>query len=168
MDEGSVMKSHATVERISATELVITRTIHGPPRLVYAAWTQPELMRRWWVPRSCGLSLLSCEQDVRVGGTYRLVYSFGDAEPMAFYGRYLEVVPPARLVWTNEEAGDQGSVTTVTFEDLGDTTRLVVHERYPSKEALDVARESGSEAGTLEALDQLDELLGVLGAGEAA
>jgi uncharacterized protein YndB with AHSA1/START domain len=158
------MKSRTTVERKSERELVITRTFNGPARIVFEAWTKPELLERWWVPKSTGMSLLSCEADVRVGGTYRLVFRHGASGPMAFHGRYLEVTPHARLVWTNEEGGDGGAITTVTFEETGGKTLLVVHELYPSKEALDSARASGAEAGTLEAFEQLDELLVALGA----
>jgi uncharacterized protein YndB with AHSA1/START domain len=156
------MKNRATVERKSDRELVITRMVNGPAHLVFAAWTKPELFKQWWVPKSCGLTLLSCEMDVRAGGKYRLVFEIGGAEPMAFFGRYIDVTPNARLSWTNEEAGDAGQVTTVTFEELGDKTRMVLHELYPSKEALDEARASGSEAGMLEAFDQLDDRLATL------
>ena len=158
------MKNCTTVERKAERELVLTRTFNGPARIVFEAWTKPELFKRWWVPKSTGMSLLSCEMDVRVGGKYRLVFSHGASEPMAFYGRYLEVTPHARLVWTNEEDGDGGAVTTVTFEGKGGQTLVVVHELHSSKEALDGARASGAEAGTLEAFEQLDELLVALGA----
>jgi uncharacterized protein YndB with AHSA1/START domain len=162
--EPTPMKNHTTAERKSECELVVTRTIHGPARVVFEAWTRPELFRQWWVPKSCGLSLVSCEMDVRVGGKYRLVFSHPAApEPMAFFGSYLEVIPHSRLVWTNEEGGDTGQVTTVTFEERGDKTLLVMHDLYPSKEALDAAIASGSTSGTGETFDQLDELLSALG-----
>src|SRR6202022_3813634 len=153
------MTNRTTVERKSECELVVTRTFHGPPRIVFEAWTKPELLQRWWAPKSIGMSLLSCEADVRVGGTYRFVFGHGASEPMAFYGRYLEVTPHSRLVWTNEEGGDGGAVTTVTFEEKGGKTLLVVHELHPSKEALDGARASGAEAGPLGELEQLGEFL---------
>src|SRR5579871_4658549 len=130
--EGDPMKNPTTVERKSERELVVTRTFHGPARIVFQAWTKPELLKRWWAPKSAGLSLLSCEADVRVGGTYRFVFGHGSSKPMAFHGKYLEVVPHSRLVWTNEES-DEGAVTTVTFEEKDGKTRLVVHERHPSK-----------------------------------
>jgi uncharacterized protein YndB with AHSA1/START domain len=118
------------------------------------------LFQRWWVPKSFGLTLLSCELDVRVGGAYRLVFRHSAApEPMAFHGRYLEVTPPSRLVWTNEEAGGNGQITTVTFEERGGQTLLVMHDLYPSKEALDEAIGSGSTSGMDETFNQLDELL---------
>jgi uncharacterized protein YndB with AHSA1/START domain len=157
------MKNRTTVERKSERELVVTRIFGGPARIVFEAWTKPELLKRWWAPKSIGMSMLSCEADVRVGGTYRFVFGHGAAEPMAFFGRYLEVTPHSRLVWTNEEEGDGGAITTVTFEEKAGQTLLVVHELHPSKEALDGARASRAEAGTLEAFEQLDELLVALG-----
>ena len=152
------MKNDTTVERKSEREVVITRTFNAPAHLVFEAWTKPELMRRWWVPKSSGLTLLSCEMDVRTGGTYRFVFRHpATGEPMAFFGRYLEVSPHSRLVWTNEEGGDAGQISTMTLEDRGDTTRMVLHELYPSGEAFDAA--AGSYDGMPESLDQLDELL---------
>jgi uncharacterized protein YndB with AHSA1/START domain len=152
------------VERTSDRELVVTRTVNGPVRTVFEAWTNAELFRQWWVPKSYGVNLLSCELDARVGGGYRLTFDNGTAEPMAFFGRYLEVTPPARLVWTNEE-GDGGTVvTSVTFEEDHGRTRLVVHDLYPSKEALDEAVASGATNWNPETFDQLDEVLGALGA----
>jgi uncharacterized protein YndB with AHSA1/START domain len=163
--EPTPTKDHTTVERKSERELVVTRTVNGPARLVFEAWTKPELFKRWWVPKSCGLSLLSCEMDVRVGGKYRMVFSHPAApEPMAFHGKYIEVTPHSRLVWTNDEGGDGGPVTTVTLKEKGSKTLLVVHDLYPSKEALDSAIASGSTSGMPETLEQLDELLVTLGA----
>src|SRR6185503_8862382 len=161
--EPTPTKNPTTAERKSERELVVTRTINGPARIVFEAFAKPELLRRWWVPKSFGLSLLSCEADVRVGGQYRLVFRHGDSEPMAFYGRYLEVKPYSRLVWTNEENDDGGAVTTVTFEEKGGQTLLVMHDVYPSKEALDASL-AGMEGGMPEALEQLDELVVSLGA----
>ena len=154
----SSIKNRMTVERKSGRELVVTRTINAPPRIVFEAWTKAELFQRWWVPKSFGLTLLSCELDVRVGGTYCLVFRHPAApEPMAFHGTYLEVTPPSRLVWTNEEAGGNGQITTVTLEERAGQTLLVVHDLYPSKEALDEG--SGSTGGMDETFNQLDELL---------
>jgi uncharacterized protein YndB with AHSA1/START domain len=153
------MKNETKVEQKSERELVVTRTINGPARIVYAAWTKPELMQRWWVPKSTGMTLVSCEQDVRVGGTYRLVIRHPAApEPMAFYGKYLEVIPNARLVWTNEEGGDNGAITTVSFEEIAGKTRVVVHELHPSKAARDEAC-GAAEGGMNESFQQLDELI---------
>jgi uncharacterized protein YndB with AHSA1/START domain len=161
--ESTPTKNRTTMERTSERELVVTRTINGPARLVFEAWTKPELLQRWWVPKSFGVSLLSCETDVRVGGQYRFVFSHGDSKPMAFFGRYLEVTPHSRLVWTNEEAEAGGPVTTVTFEEKAGKTLLVMHELYPSKEALDAAMASGEKSGMSETFEQLDELLAALG-----
>ena len=156
------MNNRMTVERKSERELVVTRTFDAPARVVFEAWTKPELMKRWWAPKSTGMVLLSCEQDVRVGGKYRLVFGRGTSESMAFYGKYLEVIPPSRLVWTNDESAD-GAVTTVTFEEKGGKTLLVMHDIYPSKEALDAVL-AGMEGGMAETFEQLDELLVTLGA----
>jgi uncharacterized protein YndB with AHSA1/START domain len=156
------VKSRTTAERKSERELVVTRTINGPARIVFEAWTRPELFRQWWVPKSFGLTLLSFEADVRVGGRYRLVFQ-GTPEPMAFYGKYLEVTAPSRLVWTNEEGAEGGQVTTVTFEERSGKTLLVIHDLYPSKEALDDALASGSTGWPDETFDQLDELVVSLG-----
>jgi uncharacterized protein YndB with AHSA1/START domain len=157
--ERTPMKKRTEAERKSERELVVTRTINGPARLVFEAWTKPELFKQWWVPKSFGLNLLSFDADVRVGGRYRLVFSHQGSEPMAFYGKYLEVTPHSRLAWTNEEGNDGGAVTTVTFAEEDGKTLLVLHELYPSKEALDSAIASGSTSGMGETLDQLDELV---------
>jgi uncharacterized protein YndB with AHSA1/START domain len=156
----SPFKHRTLVERRSERELLVTRTINAPPRTVFAAWTKADLFQRWWVPKSFGLTLLSCELDARVGGTYRLVFRHPAApEPMAFHGHYLEVTPPSRLVWTNEEAGGTGQITTVTLEERAGQTRLVMHDLYPSKEALDEAIASRSTGGMDETFQQLDALL---------
>jgi len=160
--EPAPMKNHTTVERKSERELVVTRTFNGPARIVFEAWTKPELFKRWWVPKSTGMSLLSCEMDVRVGGKYRLVFGNDASKPMEFFGRYIEVTRNSRLVWTNDET-DDGAVTTVTFEEKGGKTLLVLHELHPSKEALDGAI-AGMEGGMPEQFEQLDELLVTLGA----
>jgi uncharacterized protein YndB with AHSA1/START domain len=157
------MKNRTTAERKSERELVVTRTINGPARIVFEAFTQPELFKQWWVPKSFGVSLLSCEMDVRVGGQYRLVFGC-DPEPMAFFGRYIEVTPHSRLAWTNDEGEDGGPVTTATFEEEGGKTLLVLHDLYPSKEALDAAMASGEKSCIDETFEQLDELLVVLDA----
>jgi uncharacterized protein YndB with AHSA1/START domain len=160
--EPTLMKNATTVERTSERELVVTRTFNVPARIVFEAWTRPELFQRWWVPKSMGMSLLSCDMDVRVGGRYRLEFALGDSQA-AFFGTYMEVTPPSRLVWTNEESGE-ASVTTVTFEEAGGKTLLVMHELYPSKEALDAAGTGAADA-TVETFAQLDELLVTLTAG---
>ena len=153
--------TRTSVERKSDRELVVTRTFNAPAHLVFEAWTRPELFKQWWIPKSMGMTLVSCEMDVRTGGKYRL--GFGDG--MDFFGRYLEVTPHSRLVWTNEESGDAGSVTTVTFEDKAGRTLLVLSDLYPSKEALDAAGTGAADAMG-ETFQQLDGLLATLGASE--
>jgi len=155
------VKNRTTVERQSDREVVVTRTINGPARIVFEAFTKAELLKRWWVPKSLGMTLLSCEVEPRVGGTYRLVFAH-DPEPAAFFGTYVEVQPYSRLAWTNDEGGEGGSVTTVTFEEKGGKTLVVLRETYPSKEALDAAGTGATDAMG-EQFDQLDELLVALG-----
>ena len=150
--------NRTTVERKSDREVVVTRTFDAPARLVFEAWTKPELFKQWWVPRSMGMTLRSCELDVRTGGKYRLVFGDDPANPMAFFGKYLDVVPNQRIVWTNEESGADGSVTTVTFEERDGKTTLVLIELYPTKEALDAAG-TGAQDALHETFGQLDELL---------
>ena len=160
--EIETMKSRTTTERTSDRELVVTRTVNAPARSVFDAWTKPELLQRWWVPKSLGMSLVSCEIDARSGGGYRFKFTHPDfPQPMEFFGKYLEVKPPTRLVWTNEEAAEAGQVTTVTFEEkAGGQTKVVVHDLYPSKDALDAAIASGSAYGVGEEMfEQLDALL---------
>lgn len=149
-----------TVERTSEREVTVTRTFNGPAHIVFKAWTTPELFTRWWLPKSMSMALRSCTMDVRVGGQYRLVF---EPDGMAFFGTYTEVVPPSRLVWTNDEGGDEASITTVTFEETNGQTRLVMRELYPSKAALDAAGMGAAEA-TIETFAQLDELLASVGA----
>jgi uncharacterized protein YndB with AHSA1/START domain len=154
------MDSRTTVERTSELELVVTRTFDAPARLVFEAWTRPDLMKRWWAPRSSGVPLRACEMHVRVGGAYRLEFGKDAANSFAFFGKYLEATPPSRLVWTNDESED-AAVTTVTFEETAGKTLLVLHERYPAKEALDESI-VGMTHGTPEQFEQLDELLASL------
>jgi len=150
--------NRTAVERKSDRELIVTRTFNAPAHIVFEAWSKPELFRSWWVPKSAGLSLLSCDMDVRTGGMYRLVFRHpASGEPMAFFGTYREVTPQKRLVWTNDES-DQGAVTTVTFEENAGKTLVTLHELYPTKAALDEAL-AGSAEGLPEQFAQLDELL---------
>jgi uncharacterized protein YndB with AHSA1/START domain len=155
-------RNQTTVERTSARELVITRTFNAPPHIVFDAWTKPELLARWWAPRSLGVSLFSCEADVRVGGRYRYVFGRDPAQGMAFSGVYEEVARPSRLVFTQlfEQMPQAGAaVVTITFEEVSGKTALVVHQLYPTKEALDGAVGSGMERGMRETFEQLEELV---------
>jgi uncharacterized protein YndB with AHSA1/START domain len=157
MSNQHVAQNRTAVERKSDRELAVTRLFDAPPHVIFKAWANPELFRRWWVPKGAGITLLSCEMDVRTGGKYRLEFAAGGSDRMAFYGKYLTVVPNERIVWTNEEE-EEGAVTTVTFEDQGGKTLLTFHELYPSKDALDDAM-TGAAAGLPTQLEQLDELL---------
>jgi uncharacterized protein YndB with AHSA1/START domain len=156
-DPSSGKKNATAVERKSERELVVTRAFNAPARIVFDAWTKPDLFKQWWVPKSSGMTMLSCDMDIRTGGTYRLVFRHPASEkPMAFFGSYIEVTPPSRLVWTNDEGGEGGAVTTVTFEERAGKTLVVLRDLYPSKEALDEAIESGSTSGFGEQFEQLD------------
>lgn len=152
----TVVKSRTKIEQASEREVVVTRTFDAPARIVFEAWTKPELFMRWWSPRSIGVPILSCEMDVRTGGKYRLVFGKDAASSWTFFGKYLEVIPNARMVWTNDE-GEEGAVTTLTFEEKDGKTLLVLRDVYPSKEAFEEG--SGSADGLTEQFEQLDELL---------
>lgn len=155
--EPAPTKNRTTVERRSEREIVVTRTFDAPARLVFEAWTKPELFKQWWLPKSIGMTLLACELDVRTGGKYRLTFAGEGSQSIDFFGKYLEVIPGSRIVWTNDEGGEAGAVTTVTFEEKGGKTLLVMSDLYPSKEALDSGH--GAEDGMPEVFAQLDELL---------
>ena len=154
--EGEQTGGRTKVERTDR-ELVVTRTFDAPARILFEAWSKPELFTRWWVPKSAGVNLLSCELDVRTGGSYRLAFGEDPANAMTFFGKYVEVVPNERIVWTNDES-DQGAISTVTFEEQDGKTLLRFSELYPTKEALDEAY-VGMEGGMPEQLDQLETLL---------
>jgi uncharacterized protein YndB with AHSA1/START domain len=155
------MKHLTNAERKSDRELVSSRLINGPPHIVFEAWTDPKLFKTWWVPKSAPIKLVSLKMDVRVGGTYRLTFSMG-SESADFFGRYLEVAKPTRLMWTNEEAGADAAVTTtVTFEDMDGKTLVTVRDLYPSKQALDEALATGSHGAMPEQLQQLDQFIGI-------
>jgi uncharacterized protein YndB with AHSA1/START domain len=155
-----VAQNAMSVERKGDRELVVTRTFDAPPRIVFKAWSDPELFRKWWVPKGAPMTLWSCDMDVRTGGKYRLEFRAGD-QSMEFFGKYLEVVADERIVWTNDESDEEGAVTTVTFEDQGGKTLLTFHELYPTREALEEAM-TGAAAGLPTQLDQLDELLSTI------
>lgn len=158
------MKHPTTVERASEREMVVTRTFNGPAHIVFKAWTTPALIMQWWTPKSFGITFISCEADVRTGGNYRFVFSHPAVEqPMAFFGRYVEVVPDARIVWTNEE-GDDHVITTVTFQERDGRTLLEMRELWPSRQSLDDAITSGSTgaSGAPDQFDLLDEVLAPL------
>ncbi len=153
------MKNQINAERKSERELVSSRIINGPLRLVFEAWTNPEIFKKWWVPQSVPMTIVSCKMEVRTGGTYRLKIKMGP-QSMDFFGKYLEVIPDSRIVWTNDEGGeDIATTTTVTFEDVNGTTLVTVHDLYPTKRALDEALASGSTGAMPEQLQQLDRFI---------
>ena len=161
----AVPTNRTSMELKSDRELVIARTFNGPARIVFDAWTRPELVKRWWAPRSRGVSLVSCDAEVRAGGAYRYVLRLESGDEIGFSGRYTEVTPHSRLVYTQifEPMRDAGAViVTITFEEQGGKTRLVAHEMYPSREAREAALASGMEQGMRETMDQLDELVASL------
>ena len=155
--EPKKVKNETTVERKSEREFVVRRSFDGPARIVFKAFTKPELLRRWWTPKSMGMSLASCEVDVRAGGAYRFVIGLADGRTVTFFGKYIEVTPHSRLVWSNEEAGGEPAITTVTFEEKDGKTLLVFSEVHPTKEACDEA--IGAGEFMRETFGQLDELL---------
>lgn len=162
--DGEPTANLTTVEPQGECEVVVTRTFNAPARLVFQAWTTPELFRTWWVPKSMPLALLSYEADIRTGGSYRLVFDLDGTNTMAFFGKYLEVTPHSRIVWTNEESGEDGAVSTVTLEEKGDKTRMVLREVYRTREARDAGLASGAYEGLGETFDQLSDVLVSLGA----
>jgi uncharacterized protein YndB with AHSA1/START domain len=139
--------------------LVVTRTFNAPAHIVFDAWTKPELLKRWWAPKSFGVSLFECESDLRVGGTYRFAFGRDPRNPEVFSGRYVEVNSPSRLVLTQVYERMSDAVVTATFEESQGGTRLTLHQLFPSKEALEGALASGMEPGMRVTLDQLDALV---------
>jgi len=170
--EGSetAVTSRTSIERQSDRELVVSRTFDGPARIVFDAWTRPELVSRWWAPSSHGAAMVSCDADVRVGGHYRYVVRPGKGGEFAFSGRYEEVTPHSRLVYTaffepralGPATGAEPVIVTVTFDEQGGRTRVVSREVYPSKEVLDGAIATGMERGIHATMDLLDELVASL------
>src|SRR5262249_32142953 len=150
-----------TVERTSDREVVVTRTVNGPARIVFDAFTKAELLRRWWVPKSMGMNLLSCEVDARVGGKYRLVFEH-KPEPVAFFGTYTAVKPHPRLSWATGEDGEGASATPLRCAETRGTTLLRRREADARWEALHAAGR-GAQGGMGETLSKLQGLLPALG-----
>ena len=157
-DDTAPVAAPTKVDRASDTELVVTRTFAAPARTVFEAWSDPAIFPRWWVPESSGLTLLSCEMDVRTAGSYRLAFAHPMADqPIAFFGTYTDIVANERMVWTNDE-GEDGAITTVTFEETAGRTLVTYRERYPARAALDAAL-AGSAEALPEQFAALDRLL---------
>jgi uncharacterized protein YndB with AHSA1/START domain len=151
-------------------EIVIARTFNGPARIVFDAWTRPELVRRWWAPKSHRVSVVACDADIRVGGGYRYLLRLDTGNEFAFSGRYSEVTPHSRLVYTQifeptaagAKPGDDEVIITVTFDERDGKTHLVSHSLCPSKDVRDAIIASGMEHGMRETMDQLEELVASL------
>lgn len=158
MDQQTKTPANPTqVERLSDRELAVTRLFDAPVERVFKAWSDPSLFRRWWVPAGFGIKLVGCEMDVRTGGKYRLEFAAGD-QTMAFHGKYIDVVPNQKIVWTNDEGDDDGQVTTVTFEERGGKTLVTYRDSFASKDALEEAM-NGAAKGLPQQFEQLAELL---------
>jgi uncharacterized protein YndB with AHSA1/START domain len=160
----SAPMNQTTMQLEADREIIISRTFDGPARIVFDAWTKPELVKRWWAPKGRA-TIVSVDADVRVGGKYRYVLKADVGEAFAFSGSYTEITPHSRLVYTQsfEPMADAGSaIITVTFDERDGKTRLVSRELYPSKEAREAALSSGMEEGMRETMDQLDVLVASL------
>jgi uncharacterized protein YndB with AHSA1/START domain len=163
-------KNETTLELRGDREIVITRDFNGPARIVFEAWTKPELVRRWWAPAGRGVAVASCEADVRAGGGYRYVLRLNNGNHFAFSGTYSEVAPYSRLVYTEifeptaggASPGEPGVIVTVTFDERGGKTHLISHSLCPSPQVRDAIIASGMEQGMRETMDQLDELVASL------
>lgn len=168
--ENAVM-NQTSMELKGDREIVIARTFNGPPRIVFDAWTRPELVRRWWAPDSRRVVVTACDADLRAGGTYRYVLRLEKTgHQFAFSGRYTEVTPHSRLVYTElfepdaggANPGDIPLIVTVTFTGRDGKTDLVSHSLCPSPEVRDAILASGMEHGMRETMDQLDLLVASL------
>jgi len=157
------MKNTETLEVTTPTdrEIVLTRVFDAPRRLVFDAWTKPELLKRW-LGAFGGWSLVVCEIDLRVGGAYRYVWRDPEGAEMGMRGVYREVVPPERLVATEsfDEPWYPGeAVDTIALREDGGKTTVTTTVLYQSREARDIALKSGMEQGVAAGYDKLAELL---------
>ena len=143
------------------TELVFERTFDAPREKVWQAFTDPEIVPRWWGKR--GTTTTIVEMDVRPGGKWRYVNSDPGRDDVEFFGEYLEVTPPERFRWTFmfdvEGIGPQGGPETHTFEDLGGRTRIVSIGHFDSVESIEGALATGMVGGAIETWDRLAEEL---------
>lgn len=152
--------NHTSMELVADREIVIALVFRAPARIVFDAWTRPELVRRWWAPRSHRVEVVDCQADVRAGGKYRYLLR-KDGRDLGFSGTYREVTPHARLVYTQVFEPVPGSevIVSVTFDERDGETHLLAHELHPSKEARAAALATGMEQGMRESMEQLDELV---------
>jgi uncharacterized protein YndB with AHSA1/START domain len=144
-------------------QILITRAFDAPKRLVYEAWTTPELVKRWWNAKRGEVTV--AEIDLRVGGKWRYVMVTEDGFEVAFHGEYREIVPNERIVSTEvyegapqPEGREEGTLNTATFTEADGRTTLTILVQAPSKEIRDAIVESGMEAGMQDALDLLEEV----------
>ena len=139
-------------------QILMTREFAAPPHLVFRAYTTPELVRRWWAGRRG--EMRSAEIDLRVGGAWRWVMEAHGGQEVAFHGVYREIVPDARLVYTEvfEGAPDAESLVTVTFAEADGRTRLSILTELPSREVRDAILATGMEQGAQESLELLEEV----------
>jgi uncharacterized protein YndB with AHSA1/START domain len=158
IDRGS---TETTTIYSDGTDLVFERTFDAPREQVWKAFTDPEIVPRWWGKR--GSTTTVVEMDVRPGGAWRYVSSAPDREDVAFYGEYLEVTPPERIRWTFmfdvEGLGPQGGPETHTFEDLDGRTTIRSVGHFDSVESIDGALATGMVGGAIETWDRLAEVL---------
>jgi len=154
------MKNTGTLKVTTPTdrEIVMTRVFDAPRRLVFDAFSKPELLKRWFGPR--GWSLVVCEVDLRVGGGFRFVLRGPDGKEMGMRGVYREIAPPERSVHMEsfDDFPGESQVTAVFVEEGGKTT-LTATVLYPSREVRDAVLKSGMEHGAAESYDKLNELL---------
>src|SRR5215510_8191472 len=158
------MSNSATLEITTPTdkEIVITRVFNAPRRLVWEAMSKPELLKRWLFGPP-GWEMTVCEEDQKVGGTFRWAWSGPEGAVMSMNGVYQEVVPPERMVRTetfeagcDAQAGQQ--LSTMVLTESGGKTTLTLTVAYPTKEARDISLASGMEKGVAAGYDRLDEL----------
>lgn len=143
-------------------EILIERDFMAPAEIVFRAWTDPDLVKLWWAPRDLGVSIVTCEAEIRVGGRYRYVLENAGGELIGFTGHYREITPPSRLVYTQyvegmEKAGE--ALVEVNFRSSGARTLVSSRETYPSAEVRHMAVTSGMEQGLRLTWEQLSALL---------
>ena len=148
----------ATVELPSDTTILITREFAAPKHLVYRAWTEPELIKRWWAGQRGTVD--SIDVDLRVGGQWRYVMTANEGFAVAFHGEFREIVPNERLVTTEiyEEVPDDYAIDTATFVEHDGRTTLTVLVEHTCQEARDMHINSGMEGGMQEAFDLAEQV----------
>jgi uncharacterized protein YndB with AHSA1/START domain len=142
--------------------IALRRLVKAPPTLVFRLYTEPDHLRRWWGPRH--LELVTCDIDLRVGGTYRFLQRAPDGQEFRFHGTYLEIEPPHRLVKTFVFEGrpDNEAIDTYTFQPAGADTIVHCRTVHSSIAARDAHARSGARAGLAEAYQRLNEHLETL------